>query len=45
MLGGDKIFIPERRAEVRETLADIDATISDLGWSPTVDIGDVINEY
>jgi len=45
MLGKDKIFISERQAEVRETLADIDSTISDLGWRPAVRISDIINEY
>ena len=38
-------FIPERPAEVHETLADIRSTIHELGWNPSIDIRDIINEY
>ena len=38
-------FIPERPAEVKETLADIEKTIKDLGWQPKYKLEDKINEY
>ncbi len=37
--------ISERPAEVRETLADISKTISDLKWIPKWSLEDKINEY
>ena len=38
-------FIPERPAEVKETLADIEKTIKDLGWVPKYFLEDKINSY
>ena len=38
-------FIPPRPAEVRETLADIQRTISDLNWKPEYFPEDKINDY
>ena len=38
-------FIPERPAEVKETLADISATTKDLRWSPKHSLEDMINAY
>ena len=38
-------FIPERPAEVKETLADISETIKDLGWEPKYKLEDKINDY
>ena len=43
---GDKIkFIPERPAEVKETLADIESTMKELGWHPNFKLEDKINDY
>ena len=38
-------FIPERPAEVKETLADISKTTKDLGWRPKSDLEDKLNAY
>jgi UDP-glucose 4-epimerase len=38
-------LIPERPAEVFETLADISRTTKDLGWEPKYSLEDKINEY
>ena len=38
-------FIPERPAEVKETLADISKTTKDLGWKPMHTLEDKINDY
>jgi UDP-glucose 4-epimerase len=38
-------FIPERPAEVKETLADISETVKDLKWSPVYKLEDMINSY
>jgi len=45
MIGGERIYIPTRKAEVTETLADIKDTINDLDWSPIIKIPDIINQY
>ena len=45
MLGGKIKIIPPRTAEVKETLADINETIKDLGWQPTYDLKQKINSY
>ena len=43
---GDKVeFIPPRPAEIRETLADIEPTIRDLGWVPNKVLSDCILDY
>ena len=41
----DISFIPARPAEVKETLADIESTTRDLGWSPKHKLEDRINDY
>jgi UDP-glucose 4-epimerase len=38
-------MIPPRPAEVKETLADIEETIKDLGWRPKYNLKDMINTY
>ena len=38
-------LIPERPAEVKETLADIESTMRDLGWFPKHSLEDKINNY
>ena len=38
-------FIPERPAEVKETLADISETTKDLGWKPKNSLEDKIMSY
>lgn len=38
-------IIPPRPAEVKETLADIESTIKDLGWRPKFNLEDMINSY
>lgn len=45
MIGDDRLIIPARPAEVKETLADISETIKDLGWIPKHRLEDKINEY
>ena len=45
MIGGKRSIIPARKAEVKETLADISNTTRDLRWEPKVDIREKINEY
>jgi len=45
MIGGEYEFIPERPAEVKETLADIESTMRDLGWFPIHKLEDKINDY
>jgi len=37
--------IPKRSAEVKETLADIESTMRDLGWFPKYKLEDKINDY
>ena len=45
MIGGPVRIIPERPAEVSETLADIEATTQDLGWVPKYSLEKMINSY
>ncbi len=45
MVGGEKKYIPNRPAEVHVTLADISATVNELGWSPEFKLENMINEY
>lgn len=45
MIGGPVRIIPERPAEVNETLADIEATTQDLGWVPKYSLEKMINSY
>ena len=45
LIGGKKIIIPSRLAEVKETLADIEDTTRDLGWKPKFYLEDKINDY
>lgn len=44
LIGGDRIHIPERLGEARETLADNSKIIKTLGWQPTMWIGDWITK-
>ena len=45
MIGEERVLIPERPAEVNETLADISETTKDLGWTPKFKLEDMINSY
>jgi UDP-glucose 4-epimerase len=45
LIGGKKSYVPERKAEVRETLADISLTKRDLGWEPKIKLEDSIMDY
>ena len=38
-------ILPSRPAEVKETLADIESTMRDLGWFPNFKLEDKINAY
>lgn len=40
LIGGEKDFIPPRKGEARETLADITKANRILNWKPTVDLED-----
>lgn len=43
--GPEISFMPERPAEVKETLADIESTMRDLSWFPNFKLEDKINDY
>lgn len=45
MVGGEVKKINNRPAEVRETLADIQMTVVDLGWHPRFSLEEMINSY
>ena len=45
MIGGDIELIPERPAEVEETLADIELTTRELGWYPKYSLEEMIGSY
>jgi nucleoside-diphosphate-sugar epimerase len=45
MVGGEIKYIGSRPAEVRETLADIQMTVNDLGWRPKFCLEEKINTY
>ena len=45
MIGGKRDVIPSRPAEVKETLADIENTMRDLGWFPKYKLKDKIMSY
>lgn len=44
IIGGEHIYIPERLAEVRDTLADISKAKRILGWEPRVSLRDGIDQ-
>ena len=45
MIGGKRDVIPSRPAEVKETLADIESTMRDLGWFPKYKLEEKIMSY
>ena len=45
MIGGKRDIVPSRSAEVKETLADIESTMRDLGWFPKFKLEDMLNSY
>ena len=45
MIGGKRVLIPARTAEVEETLADITKTMKDLKWEPKYNLEDKIMSY
>lgn len=45
MIGGKRIYIDTRLAEVRETLADIEETKEVLNWCPAYRLEEMINSY
>ena len=45
MIGGEKVYITNRPAEVRTTLADISDTIKELGWKPKHELSTTIMCY
>ncbi len=45
MIGGKKVYVPSRPAEVQTTLADISDTVSELGWKPKHNLEHKINSY
>jgi UDP-glucose 4-epimerase len=45
IIGGEYELIPKRPAEVKETLADIESTMRDLGWFPKFKLEDKITSY
>lgn len=45
IIGGEYELIPKRPAEVKETLADIESTMRDLGWFPKFKLEDKIMSY
>ena len=42
MVGGDRLYIPERIGETRETLANNMRAREELGWSPKVNLEDYL---
>jgi UDP-glucose 4-epimerase len=44
ILGGDRIYIPDRPGEPRITMANIDRVHRELGWSPTVSFEGAVAE-
>jgi UDP-glucose 4-epimerase len=44
LVGGKKIYVPQRPGEARETLADNSKIRQMLGWKPTLSIGDWIKK-
>ena len=45
MIGGEKVYIPERKGEARETIADITKAKSMLGWEPKIKLEDQLTNY
>ena len=45
LLGANRMFIPPRVGETRETLAVISKAAQMLGWNPTIKLEDVIHDY
>jgi len=44
MVGGDRLYMPERVGETRETLANIVRAREELGWIPKIDLELYLNE-
>ncbi len=44
IIGGERVYIPERLAEIRDTLADISKAKKILGWEPKVILKEGINQ-
>lgn len=44
MIGGDRLYVPERVGETRETLANNTRAREELGWSPTVKLEDYLKQ-
>tara|TARA_R110002110_G_scaffold36607_20_gene121869 strand:+ start:487 stop:1380 length:894 start_codon:yes stop_codon:yes gene_type:complete len=42
MIGGERVHVPRRPAEVHETLADISLTAKELGWKPSLKLEEEI---
>jgi UDP-glucose 4-epimerase len=42
MIGGERVYVPRRPAEVHETLADISLTAKELGWKPSLKLEEEI---
>jgi len=45
LVGGDKVHIPSRAGEARETMADISKATQILGWSPNHRLEDTVLSY
>lgn len=45
MIGGDRVYIPARKGESRETLADISRAKSMLGWEPKITLEDQLTNH
>ena len=45
LVGGEKVFIPARSGEARETQADISKATQVLGWSPAYSLENSIRKY
>jgi UDP-glucose 4-epimerase len=44
MIGGDRLYVPERVGETRETLANNNRARTELGWLPKIVLEDYLNE-
>ena len=42
LIGGERVYVPPRPAEVQETLADISLTVEELNWRPRLKLEEEI---
>jgi UDP-glucose 4-epimerase len=45
IMKGDYVYIPERKGDAKETLADLTKIKKDLNWTPKVELADWLNKF